>query len=375
MSARSLRLTIVVQAVVLLSSIATAMGQSHDYYIIDRSQINQVSYYNSIVDLGSFNPDGSTPPPQSLNQALANILAYQVRNNHFTPTIAAGGIGIRRTLDFSNLLLVDSFGGGDIKRYDGVTLTNMAHLGGFDHFNFVQDLTYLPPSDYFTVNNTKTGSSIVDLPILDPVLDSANNQYYIHSSDLDVYQKIGLPGVTDSNESYYNDSSAMNAPGNFISLANHIINQDNGHLNYVSSLTFEDSAGLSSDFIDPSDSSSFLGFTTKLAGVNADGSIAKTWDGIGTNMNWDTNLVVDEDENVIGGMVQGFSYLSNPIGSISTSGGSVLDVRIDTNAVPEPSSISLLGLAVLILGIASQSRRIPMSRSLPSSSLHRQRVD
>lgn len=213
-----------------------------------------------------------------------------------------------------------------------LTLTRLAQYGGFDHFNFVQHITALP-SDVVASSIIAGEAQVEPLPILDPIISSGTNSLFLYSGRADRFSQVAFEFETDSNVGYYND----------------FLENELHYANFVTDNTiiFGDHPRLPDYFLTPSKLGDLWHFSTNFVGVYADGSVDEesSWEGIGTNMNWLSNVVYDSTGNLSGQV-----YTANPFPDRvpPASGGQISGIEIDLTTVPEPSGWILGAVAVIV---------------------------
>ncbi|MBS0265247.1 MAG: hypothetical protein JSS02_25160 [Planctomycetes bacterium] len=268
---------------------------------------------------GTFIEGGGAGNPE----AVSAILQHEVTDGHMR-TIVSGGT-ITRTLDISNLLFAHAVIDAPLEvTYTRVTMADLAAWGGFDHFNFVQTISYLPASVHVSLLNLATGGTTsLPVPFYDPVIDSVSNAIVLHTATASSI--IANKYVTDTHVAYYNDDVINDAYyGNWIT---------------DTSIKFTDSPTLSAAVLMPSIEGNYVGFTTSLVGVDENGDINTMWNGIGTQMMWNSNIVHGDSD--FPGSIASPSYTAtlSKDGLPATTSGEIYGVHYDgVTTTPEPAT-------------------------------------
>jgi hypothetical protein len=264
---------------------------------------------------GCSNPDDLINPNPA---ALAGIFDHQSRTGHFTVTLLENGTGIRWDFDFSNLEVHSHI--FDVSNTDSnlgpLTMARLCNIGGFDHFNFVQKITELP-DDTLPLVSTEDGFESIELPILDPIPDPIYS-YFVYSDRANRELRIGTPNFTPDPFPF-----ALNeTPGDDLYY---------GHYTFARRIGFADHPRMPESCYTPPHEGDFMGFTTQLVGVYADHTYDNnsTWLGVGTVMNWRSNVRFDSSNSESGTIV--FTASPDPSAVPPPTGGSIFAVHTDTH--------------------------------------------
>ena len=238
------------------------------------------------------------------------------------------------------------------------SLEYIKHLYGFDHFNWVQQITSVPAfwtlvervpatRDFITgkpvsyVSNPdiiKAYNSSLSEPILDPI-DSEDKYvgYSVKPTDVspDVVKKYvekvyeatwAHDELVDDLPFYLNDPLSKD-PRAQEQVKRQIINDH--------TFLFIDSPMQGDYSLDPFNINHFISFETSLVGVFADGRFIN-WNRIGTNFSWQSNSIFDassESYNVIDGEATfiTYSYALDPTLQPPILSGGVFDIQSDND--------------------------------------------
>lgn len=272
----------------------------------------------------------------------------------------------------------------EFKPKNGVTLKQAANALGFDHFNWEQKITHIPPGwtiqlvdlggNLIATADVKANGDVVGLrdtngtllsPVLDPALNSATSYYRYVRSD-GATSTVGLVAGAKDNKPYLlgEDSSLSTLSGNLYYQGPGAPMTTNGvpkAANVAQTLNFSDVPHLAAIDVEVSRNmlgggansralGIYFGLQTSLVGVATDGSEVQLPDGLGLNFSWKTDNVT--------ALVTSQWYLPDD-GTISTSlSGGVFDVVTDRTPVPVPGTVWLLGPGLTgLLGIRRKGRR------------------
>jgi hypothetical protein len=188
----------------------------------------------------------------------------------------------------------------------GFTLDEVSQLAEVDHFNWFNFIVAVP--SHWTVNIFDNGSQIIGQalpPIPDPV-PGVGLRYALDSglAQRQEFIVVKPPFLPDDAPFYYNEGDAEL--------------QD---YTFSDRLEFFDQPKVPKDFLADGE---YWQFQTLLAGVRDDGSWI-TWDGIGTNFSWRSNLTTSWEGGI---------FLKVPdVGTLpADASGGIFDLRSDSPA-------------------------------------------
>ena len=361
--------TIALTVAMIALPMGLAFGQiAGETYIIDKSTVSTIpprgvpSIY--VTDLGLYNPAKSPGnPPSNGNALVATVLAYEVKHNAFSTNLLESNTAISRTLDLSNLEIYTYLGpNADRAITQPLTLTSLAKTGGFDHFNFVQQITHEPTGFSYIEQNLATGEvTYPGIPQVDPLLSGAStltpgttgSLLYGYSAASNVEALVANYFGSDKYNEYYNEDFDFPFPSTYKSFVNAS----------DTSIKFFDKPATLSSFVSLTNYDDYTGFVTSLVGVATDPSVYTEWSGIGTQMTWISNTNF-QSSSYSGGDISNLIYLSNPYldgpqpdGTGNVTGG-ISIIRYDLESVPEPSSFVLSGCGIgVVTCLAAIKRR------------------
>ena len=160
----------------------------------------------------------------------------------------------------------------------GLSVDEVAHLYGFDHFNWVQ--TFKLPPGYDLYCRTAQGERIG--PLAQPALDPApvsGSRYIVRAPDGQECTVALQPGFDDSRDFYFGEAQPD------------LLGGLNGAL-FNGALGFSDAPGFEQGYFREGD---LLEFETKLAGVRADGSYT-SFEDVNTSFRWKTHAVYQHND-------------------------------------------------------------------------------
>ena len=320
---------------ILLASPPQARSGGNVYYLIDTTGSPWLNSEANFFPLPLDNIDPNNPSMPNL--AIFNIIMRHEFQNPFgasweQPPSTPGGTKIQWTFDISNLQVVEEPANGQAAIRSPLTLTGLAHLGGFDHFNYVQHILGIP--SYLQASLISNGLSQNLLPpYLDPYPNEPPNSVRLTNRTTGLFADVvnvdanNNPRQIDGYGYYYNDDKSL--IGNY------------SQFQTSTSITFKDAPRKPGYLALPSLLTDYTLYQTSLVGVGADHSLVSEWTGWGTNITWSSNAAFSTI-NV------NYAYDANPYdqGPTPDSGG-IGFVR--TDAAPEPSSLVLLGIGTVII--------------------------
>ena len=333
----------------LLASPTRGRAAGTVYYLTDSTGSPWVGGVPYALSFGDVDPNNPGRP----NVGLFNTIMRHEFLNPLggtpweKPPTTPGGTTIRWTFDISNLEVVSEYSNGKAD-LSPLTLTGLAHLGGFDHFNYQQYILGIP--SYLKASVISDGPPR-DLrpPYLDPYPNEPANLVQLTNRTSGLYAYIydtdpqGKLRPIDSYGYYYNDDTSL--IGNY------------AQFQTKTSISFRDAPTKPKYLAFPSSSPGSTLYQTSLVGVGADHSLVGKWTGWGTNITWSSNTFF-YNINI------NYGYDGNPFDQgPAPDGGGIADVRTDAPAaVPEPPSSILLGIGATAMMLCVAFRGGGMGR-------------
>jgi CSLREA domain-containing protein len=242
----------------------------------------------------------------------------------------------------------------------GLSLDQAAAICGVDHFNWINQITYKPADwtfwRFLTGQSPPQGVPIIDLSTFyDPDTETHGGIYSIGITATRITPRVDdvkYPGLVDDKIFYGNEPMPSQ-------VGKHV-------------MEFDDKPAQPDDFLNRTVAAGdYIGFKTKLAGVNAD-LTPTVWEGLQTNFTWKSNATYDhtKGERIIGGQVFDVNFFStlDDTALPPVIAGGVFDVQFPDGLSPN----SLPVLNPIDNQVMSTGSHVPLpgvSTPLPTDSL------